>query len=309
VSKRMNRPVVLVALAAVLVLAGGLLWRARHIAGPDPEHVQTDVSPMTIHSDLLARDMAALVYRPAGFDAGRAYPILYLFHGYTGNEQSWFEGPLGSGVAIDQVAEGLIGQGEICPVVIVSAAINNSYGVDSSSPVQADQFDHGAYEAYLISELIPTVEANLAAGGPRQRLVAGLSMGGFAALHLAFRHPESFGGVGALSPAVFVHPPADRLWQFGSSRDAHDPLRLAETAAIDHLRLFVGYGDHDYGWVKESANELARRLGARGRPITPMVVDGGHEEATWRALAPAMLEALLPPPCGETPIGTAAEFR
>ena len=125
-------------------------------------------------------------------------------------------------------------------------------------------------------------------------------MGGFAALHLAFRHPERFGGAGALSPALFIEPPADRLWQFGSSRDAHDPLRLAGSAAIDDLRLFAGYGDDDYGWVQEGTDELARRLGTRGLPVTPVVVDGGHEEATWRALAPAMLEALLPPPCAGT---------
>jgi HAD superfamily hydrolase (TIGR01509 family) len=126
-------------------------------------------------------------------------------------------------------------------------------------------------------------------------------MGGFAALHLAFRHPENFHGVGALSPALFINPPADRLWQFGSSRDANDPLRLAESAAIEHLRLFAGYGDHDYDWIEEGTDELARRLGARGLPFRSMVVDGGHEEATWRALAPAMLGALLPTPCSGRP--------
>jgi enterochelin esterase-like enzyme len=108
---------------------------------------------------------------------------------------------------------------------------------------------------------------------------------------------------------MFVDPPDDRLWEFGSSRDANDPLRLARSAAIENLRLFVGYGNHDYGWVQEGTDELARRLGARGLPVTPMVVDGGHDEGTWRALAPAMLAALLPPPCAEMAFGTAASYR
>lgn len=307
-SKRLNRRILLVALAGVLVLAAGFAWRARHV-GVDPEHLETDVSPMRITSDLLGREMAALVYQPAGFDPARAHPVLYVFHGYTGNEHSWFEGPLGWGVGIDQVAERLVRQGAICPVVIVSASINNSYGVDSSVPAEGDQFDHGPYERYLLDELIPAVEANLALVEPRQRFVAGLSMGGFAALHLALRHPEKFGGAGALSPALFVHPPADRLWQFGSSRDANDPLRLAASAAIENLRLFAGYGDDDYGWIQEGTAELAQRLRARGLPLTPMVVDGGHEEATWRALAPAMLRALLPSPCAETAVGPTASYR
>lgn len=295
-SKRLNRRIFLVGLAAVIVLAAGFVLRGRPVT-PGPERVATDVRPVTIHSALLDRDMAALVYRPAGFDAARAYPVLYVFHGYTGSEQSWFQGPLGGGVGIDQVAERLVGQGTICPMVIVSAAINNSYGVDSSRPAEGDQFDHGPYERYLLEELVPGIEANLAPVDARRRFVAGLSMGGFAALHLAFRNPEKFGGAGALSPAMFIDPPADRLWQFGSSRDANDPLRLAGSATIENLRLFVGYGDDDYGWVKEGTDELARRLRARGLHVTPMIVDGGHEEATWRALAPAMLGALLPPPC------------
>jgi enterochelin esterase-like enzyme len=296
-SKPLSRPILLIGLAAVLVLAGGFAWRATH-AGVAPEHLETDVRPMTIHSALLGRDMAALVYRPPSFEPGRPYPVLYLFHGYTSDEHSWFQGALGSGVAVDQVAERLIADGAVCPVVIVSAAINDSYGVDSAEPAEGDQFDHGPYERYLLDELIPAVEADLAPIEPRQRFVGGLSMGGFAALHLAFRHPEKFGGVAALSPAVFVHPPADRLWQFGSNRDANDPLRLATSAAIGDFRLFAGYGDHDYAWIQESTDELGRRLGARGLPVTPMVVNGGHEEATWRALAPAMLEKLLPLPCG-----------
>lgn len=249
------------------MLAAGFLARDR-LVGNGPPHLDTDVTPVTIHSTLLGRDMAALVYRPAGFDAARGYPVLYVFHGYTGNEHDWFQGAFGGGVGVDQAAARLVLQGGICPVVIVSAAIDNSYGVDSPVPADGDQFDHGPYERYLLEELIPTIEANLAAVEPSRRFVAGLSMGGFAALHVAFRHPELFGGVGALSPAVFIDPPADRLWEFGSSRDANDPLRLAATAAIENFRFFAGYGNRDYGWVQHSTDELARRLRARGLPLT-----------------------------------------
>ncbi|HJP88237.1 MAG TPA: alpha/beta hydrolase-fold protein [Candidatus Limnocylindrales bacterium] len=304
-SRQRKGRIALVGLAAVLVVVLGVLWQAQR-RGAAPEHLATDVRPLIIHSALLARDMPALIYEPAGFDAARAYPVLYVFHGYGSNETSLFEGSFGSGAGIDQVAERLIRQGAICPVVIVSAAINDSYGVDSPVPADGDQFDHGPYERYIAVELIPTVEGGLAPVEQRQRFVAGVSMGGFAALHLAFRQPEAFDGAGALSPAIFVHPPADRLWQFGSSRDENDPLRLAGSAAIETLRLFAGYGDDDYGWVKEATDPLAKRLGERGLRLTPVVVDGGHDEATWRALAPAMLEALLPAPCAATTVGTAA---
>jgi hypothetical protein len=51
----------------------------------------------------------------------------------------------------DGLAQALIDAGRICPVVIASAFIGNSYGVDST-PAE-DQFDHGRYAAYLVDEL------------------------------------------------------------------------------------------------------------------------------------------------------------
>jgi len=254
-----------------------------------------NVSAITISSAALGREMPVLVFTPSSFDATYRYPVLYLFHGRGGDETSWMSGRLGQdGIGIDGIAQRLIAEGRIPPLIIVSASIDDSYGVDS--PPSNEGYDHGPYEQYIVDELVPAIEARYptrtdSAG----RLIGGLSMGGFAALHAAFRHPGLFGAVGGLSPAVWLGDIADRTWLYpdAAARDANDPLRLAQTAPIGGMRVFLGAGDRDYAWILDATAVLAERLDARGLAVTPMIVPGVHDGGTWRQLAPAMLEALV----------------
>lgn len=240
--------------------------------------------------------MPVQVFRPpgSGADAG-PLPILYLLHGRGGDEASWFGGRIGeAGVGIDALAADLIAQGRIPPVIIASARIDDSYGVDSSP--SDDGYSHGPYERYIVDELVVVVEARESVlREPAGRFIGGYSMGGFAALHAAFRHPMLFGGVAALSPAISLDVPATREWLYPdeATRIAHDPLRLALTAPIDALPIFLGRGESDYDWIVDATDALAAELAGRGVDVSTVIVPGGHEVGTWRALAPAMLTALL----------------
>jgi enterochelin esterase-like enzyme len=258
----------------------------------------TSIEHLTIASHVLGRPMPVLIYRPSNLHPEKL-PILYVFHGYGGDETSWFDGHGGDGIHVDGREQALIDSGEACPAVIVSAFIGNSYGVDSAAA--SDQFDHGRYATYLADELLPTVEAQVRgrwapSGGP-PRLIAGLSAGGFAAIHLALTRPALFAAVGALSPAMFVDTPTDRRWLFDGDPDTNDPMRLVRTAPVDAFRWFLGDGSNDYGWVRDGATEFSKRLGARGVTAAVQTVPGGHDAGTWRQLASPMLGALLPSPC------------
>lgn len=242
--------------------------------------------------------MPVLIYRPSNHHPD-GLPILYVFHGYGGDETSWFDGHGGDGIHLDGREQALIDGGQACPAVIVSAFIGNSYGVDSQPA--SDQWDHGPYATYLVDELLPAVEAKVWGSVVRRvvgsRFVAGLSAGGFAAIHLALMHPGLFAGVGGLSPAMFVDTPGDRLWLFDGDAEANDPVRLVRTAPVKALSWFLGDGSSDYGWVRDGASEFSKRLAARGVTAAVHTVPGGHDAGTWRQLASPMLEALLPPPC------------
>ena len=277
-----------------LALATGACVTA---SAPAPSYPATSVERLTVHSSALARDMPVLVFRARALDATKPFAVLYLFHGYGADESAWFDGYGGDGVHVDGIAQSLIDAGAICPVVIASAYIANSYGVDSQPA--SDQFDHGLFARYLTDELEPSVESAIGyRGGATSRFVGGLSMGGFAALHLVLSGPATFAGVGALSPAAFVTTPTDRQWLFDGDPTSNDPMLLAATADVSRLQVFIGYGRTDYGWVQDGAGELSRRLSRDGLRVVPDVVSGGHDVGTWRQLAGPMLEALLGKGCG-----------
>lgn len=284
------RKTAIVGVAAIVLLAAGAVVYLNVLRGnvalalvPDPW-----TSTASIHSDLLNRDMAIEVFRPPADESCSPQPVLFLFHGSGSDQRQWMEGDFGTGVGIDAIAHRLIDSGRITLVTIVSAMIDKSYGVDS--PPSTDTWTHGPYESYIVEELIPGVEARYSVGGTAaERSVGGLSMGGFAALNAALRHPDLFSSVGALSPAFFVSPPADRAWIYAGGDGRHDPLSLADEGSADHQRVFLGYGDRDYNWIRGATSELANRLTARGNSVEPVVVSGSHDVATWRQLAEPML--------------------
>ena len=275
-------------------LGTGPLGSSSPGAAPPTVHLRSGVTDVTVRSAALALDMPAQVFVPRQPAPPDGYPVLYLFHGRYGSERGWMGGSFGrAGVGVHDIAQGLVDEGRIPPLIIVSALINDSYGVDS--PPSQEGYDHGLYERYILDELIPSIESRFPIStDPSERAVGGLSMGGFAALHAAFRYPDRFGGVAGLSPAVFEGMLPDRQWLYPTpaARQEHDPLLLAESAAIDHLRVFLGAGRSDYPWIIEGTDVLADRLSTRGVRVTSLDIRGGHDTPTWQRLAPLMLLAL-----------------
>jgi enterochelin esterase-like enzyme len=168
-------------------------------------------------------------------------------------------------------------------------------GIDSD-PAD-DGYDNGAWGTYLADDVIPWIAQRYPiTADPADHHAAGLSMGGYAALHLAFRHPQRFGGVGALSPAVALEIQPERAWMYRDEahRDANDPQRLAATAPLQSQRVFLGYGATDYDWIIEGTRVLARTL--ESRDVVHLLADpppSGHDGDTWKTLTRPMLEWLL----------------
>jgi enterochelin esterase-like enzyme len=257
------------------------------------------VTPITIQSSALGRAMPAGVWLPSGVAAASVDHVLILFHGRGADEHQWFAG----GVGINAIASTLASHGLIDPPAIVSVRIDDSYGIDS--PPSDDGYAHGAYETYLLDDVLPVVDREFPrAANQAGRFVGGISMGGYAALRLAFRHPELFAGVGALSPAIFTGTIADRVFLYpdGVPRADRDPLELAQSAPITALPVSIGWGTDDYSWIRDASAQLVATLLGRGVAVDQHLTAGGHEIGTWQALAPAMLGDLFDSRCGAGPV-------
>src|SRR6266404_8008396 len=136
------------------------------------------------HSVALNRDMPYRVVLPLSIAPGHKLPVVYLLHGLGGSSRDWTNY---SNVAT--FAEG--------GLILVMPEGDSSYYVNSAQRPQ------NRYEDYIVNDLISEVESKFpVAPGRPNRAIVGISMGGFGAVNLSFRHPELFDFAAGLSPAV-----------------------------------------------------------------------------------------------------------
>ena len=142
----------------------------------------------------------ALVLLPPSYDAGtERYPVIYYLPGFTTDVGEYIDGSF-DGFDFARTLQRSVAAGLVrpCIVVIVNGrnVLGGSFFVDS--PIT------GRWETYVVRDVVAQVESRYRTlARPEARGVAGESMGGFGALHLAMRHPDLFGAVFALSPGLF----------------------------------------------------------------------------------------------------------
>ncbi|WP_239618009.1 alpha/beta hydrolase [Cohnella mopanensis] len=233
-----------------------------------------NVQKVTFYSDSLSKDMRFNIYLPPDYAATKKYPVLYLYHGYGGDEDSWIPA-----LGIDKAADELIREGKITPLIIVSPEIDNSYGFNSN---------YGNYSDYIVKDLIQYVDGNFSTLATKNgRYIGGLSMGGWVALHNAFSHPELFGKVGGHSPAVWMDYWADtsglKDWIYPTEeiRKQSDPYLLADTADLSSMSIYLDSGDQDHYKFYQGAAALDTKLRSRNVSSEFHLNPGGHDDTYW----------------------------
>ncbi len=244
-------------------------------------------------SEVLGRDWNYTVYLPSGYDySGLSYPVVYLLHGNGGDENSW-----ATQGNVQEVADTLVSEERIPPVIIVMPEANTTWYVDRKENM----------ESAVIEELIPEIENQFRTIPTREgRVIAGLSMGGYGALRFALLYPEMFAAAGLLSPAIYVpEPPEDssarRVGVFGA--DEYDPEVWIELNYPNYLGAFlaqnldvpmyINSGDDDEFFIERHATELYNLLRKAGEPAELRIVDGAHEWPVWAGTIGEALEYTL----------------
>ncbi len=122
---------------------------------------------------------------PPGYERSmRRYPVLYLLHGFSGDHENW--------VKRTELVN-ILGR---YPMIVVTPEGHNSWYVNSATQ------PHERYEDYLVNDVVADVDANFrSVMSPHRRAIAGLSMGGYGAVLMALKHPQTFAVAGSLSGA------------------------------------------------------------------------------------------------------------
>jgi len=252
---------------------------------------------VSLPSKILARDVPYCVLLPPSYDAEktRRFPILYLLHGLGDNDQFLIHSG-GMNLIEDLWEEHQLGE-----FLIVTPAAGASFYIDSRDGKRR-------YEDFFLQEFMPGVEKRYRTQpGRSSRGIAGISMGGYGALHIAFRHPQLFGAVGAHSAALIEKlPPAGALNSpqmsqlrvlgdaFGSPFDAafwtqNDPVTIARTANLAGLKIYFDCGSEDDYGFDAGAEVLDKLLTSRHIPHEFHLYPGGHDWTYFAQHLPAML--------------------
>ncbi|MBI3158664.1 MAG: hypothetical protein HYZ26_03565 [Chloroflexi bacterium] len=208
-----------------------------------------------IPSDLLPQPLEFRLYLPPCYDmeTGRRYPVLYLVHGQSYNQDQWDR------LGADETADRLAASGGLPPFIIVMP--RDRVWTQPSE----DNFGQA-----LVQELIPYIDETYRTCPERAcRAIGGLSRGAAWALHLGLSEWEAFGALGLHSLPVFWDDvPHLRRW-------------LEAIPPEDLPRIYLDVGERDRDEIKESTFWFRDLLDELGIPHEYTLFSGYHDEEYW----------------------------
>jgi putative tributyrin esterase len=241
----------------------------------------------------------ALPYRvllPADYaTSGKRYPVLYLLHGLTGNENDWLE------------RSKLTEYAGRYHLIVVMPGVGDTWYANSASDPSA------RYEDVIVKDLIPRIDSEYRTIARREgRAIAGLSMGGLGAMKFALRYPEMFAFAGSFSGAFGVpltaslgkKPSARMLAElrkvFGDERsqarrdnDLFALVRQEPPKGVPMPYLYVSTGQSDpLPQVADTNPRFAEALRARKLKYEYNERPGTHDWKFWDSEVEMMLGRL-----------------
>tara|TARA_R110002051_G_scaffold1523_1_gene8489 strand:+ start:13768 stop:14655 length:888 start_codon:yes stop_codon:yes gene_type:complete len=253
----------------------------------------------SIKSAILGKEIDYTVYLPAGYDESkRSYPVIYLLHGYGGDENVWLQYGL-----IDHFMDSAIENAEIPPSIVIMPDGGQHFYIN-------DFKGNSKFEDMFFQEFIPMVEQEYRIKKSKeQRAVVGNSMGGYGAFLYGVKHHDMFGSCVPLSAAIISldNPMTNNLIWKGIAKnlygmdidsqnpdtghwDANDPMKLIQAIPKDILktRFYFDIGDDDFLY---SGNAKAY-VELRNMKVEHefRIHDGGHDWIFWQASIPRFLK-------------------
>lgn len=151
------------------------------------------------------------------FNPKRKYPVVYLLHGATDNEEGWLRY-----TSVERYARER-------SVALVLPYVENSFYL---------KMKHGPdYYRFITKELPMFLEATFPSISTKKEdtYIAGLSMGGYGALMIGLRQPERFNAIASLSGAL-------------------DPYTMFKDNIIPNINSDIVFGDIES--IKKSEKDL-----------------------------------------------------
>lgn len=231
-----------------------------------------------LYSPQLDNRRDVVVYLPPGHASDeRRFPVLYMHDGQNLFDSGTAFG--GNEWQVDETLQALAAKG--LPAIAVGLFNAGGARIPEYNPFPGFTDARGdQYLAFIIETVKPLVDSVFHTQSEREHTgLVGSSMGGLISLYGFFRHPDVFGLVGALSPALWITR--------GAIYD------LVGAAPYVPGRIYL-----DNGTRENSAARMEHLLVEKGyqpgQNLLYVLEPGGrHTEAAWARRLPAALRFLL----------------
>jgi S-formylglutathione hydrolase FrmB len=148
-----------------------------------------DADTVSIYSNAMQKTGKSVVITPKKTKGIKAWPVVYLLHGYSGNYSNWI-------IKVPQLKQWA---DQYKLMIVCPDGDYSSWYFDS--PVDSTM----RYETYIAKEIPAYIDAHFPTiRNNKARAITGLSMGGHGGLFLGLRHSEIFGACGSMSGGVDI---------------------------------------------------------------------------------------------------------
>lgn len=226
-----------------------------------------------VFSECMNREIPVRVIVPKGYSKSTEYPVVYLLHGYGGNEESFLA-----------LKPNLQEDSNQYKMILVMPNGENSWYWDS--PIDPNK----QFATFITKELVNYIDSHYSTiDAPQGRAITGLSMGGQGALYHGIKSSDIFGACGSMSGGVDIRlfpnnwDIKDMLGSYSSDSLKWDRYAIQELVEdIDprnaNMLIDCGYDDFFMG-----VNDLLHnKLMQFNVPHDYIVRPGGHSASYWQ---------------------------
>jgi len=236
--------------------------------------IAAHIQSVKTYSKCMNKEIPAVIITPEDYSVRENYPVLYLLHGYSDNQNKWIK-------TVPEIKE----YADMYKFIIVCPDGNfSSWYMDS--PIDSSF----RYETYTSKELPHWIDSHYSTIASRKgRAITGLSMGGHGALYLAFRHQDIFGAAGSMSGGVDLRPfpknwdISKRLGTYAKHSgnwEKNSVINLVHLLTSDSLQITFDCGSSDF-FYQVNCN-LHKKLLERNIPHDFTVRPGVHNWKYWK---------------------------
>jgi enterochelin esterase-like enzyme len=240
----------------------------------DSAYYKRTIERATLRSRALGEERKALVYLPPGYTEIASYPVIYCQDG----EQFFQFGRIAT------QTNRLVLDFNLQPPIIVGVECDPATRTAEYHP-EGERFSD--YCAFFVRELVPYIESRYPVRRePKERILAGDSLGGAVSLHLALNEPKLFHRVISLSGAFYdatqrrIVRERDLSW-----------LEMYMIVGLEETKVRTSHGTYDFLALNR---ETKRLLEQRNAIVAYQEKPGKHVWGFWQNEIPAALLYFLP---------------